>query len=172
MEDKMIIDLYMNRSEDAIIETSNKYGKLCKHIAYNILGNYADAEECENDTYIAIWNAIPPTIPKIFSAFLGRIVRNISLNRYEYNKASKRNNEFDVILNELEECIATKDTVESIYEAGEVAAYIDEFLETLKSETRIIFVRRYWYSDSVKEIALKMKFSEGKIKTVLFRLRN
>ena len=123
-------------------------------------------------TYIAIWNAIPPTIPKIFSAFLGRIVRNISLNRYEYNKASKRNNEFDLILNELEECIATKDTVESIYEAGEVSTYIDEFLETLKAENRIIFVRRYWYSDSIKEIAVKMKISEGKIKTVLFRTRN
>lgn len=171
MEDSQIIELYWQRSESAITETSNKYGRLCRNIAMNILGNYSDAEECENDTYIAVWNAIPPTRPNIFSAFLSRIVRNISINRYEYNRARKRNSEYDLILSELEECISTGQSVEDSYAAGEISAYIDEFLKEQKQETRVIFVRRYWYADSVKEIAYRMKITESKVKTVLFRTR-
>lgn len=171
MEDNQIIELYWNRSENAIAETSVKYGKLLRKIAMNIVGNYSDAEECENDTYVAAWNAIPPTRPNILSAFLGKIARNIALNRYEYNKAQKRNNEFDLVLSELEECIASKSTVEAAVEEGVVASMLDEFLEGLKKETRVIFVRRYWYSDSVKDIAKRMQISESKVKTVLFRTR-
>ncbi len=171
MEDNQIIELYWLRSENAIAETSAKYGKLLRKIAMNIVGNYSDAEECENDTYIATWNAIPPTRPNILSAFLGKIARNIALNRYEYNKAQKRNNEFDLVLSELEECIASKSTVEDAVEEGEVASMLDDFLEGLKKETRVIFVRRYWYSDSVKDIAKRMQISESKVKTVLFRTR-
>lgn len=171
MEDSRIVELYWNRSENAISETSHKYGRLCRRIAMNIVGNYADAEECENDTYIAIWNAIPPTRPNVFSAFLSRIARNIALNRYEYNKAKKRNNEFDLILSELEECIATKNTVEDCFEEGAVASMLDDFLANLKQETRVIFVRRYWYSDPVKDIAKRLQISESKVKTVLFRTR-
>lgn len=171
MEDNQIIELYWQRSESAITETSHKYGKLCRHIAMNIVGNFLDAEECENDTYIAVWNAIPPTRPNIFSAFLSRIARNIALNRYEYNKAQKRNNEFDLILSELEECIADQNTVEKAYEDGAVSRMIDEFLADLSKEKRIIFVRRYWYSDAVKDIAKRMQISESKVKTVLFRTR-
>lgn len=172
MEDSQIIDLYWQRSENAIAETSAKYGKLLRKIALNIVGNFSDAEECENDTYVATWNAIPPTRPNILSAFLGKIARNIALNRYEYNKAQKRNNEFDLVLSELEECIASKSTVEESVEEGLVASMLDEFLEGLKKETRVIFVRRYWYSDSVKDIAKRMQISESKVKTVLFRTRN
>ncbi len=172
MEDHQIIELYWQRSENAIAETSNKYGNLLRKIALNIVGNYSDAEECENDTYIATWNAIPPTRPNILSAFLGKIARNIALNRYEYNKAQKRNNEFDLVLSELEECIAGKSSVEEAVEEGAVAAMLDDFLEGLKKETRIIFVRRYWYSDSVKDIAKRMQISESKVKTVLFRTRS
>ena len=98
MEDSQIIELYWQRSENAIAETSNKYGKLVRKIALNIVGNFSDAEECENDTYVSTWNAIPPTRPNILSAFLGKIARNIALNRYEYNKAQKRNSEFDLVL--------------------------------------------------------------------------
>lgn len=171
MEDSQIIELYWQRSENAIAETSNKYGKLVRKIALNIVGNFSDAEECENDTYVSTWNAIPPTRPNILSAFLGKIARNIALNRYEYNKAQKRNSEFDLVLSELEECIASKSTVEDAVEEGVVATMLDEFLEGLKKETRIIFVRRYWYSDSVKDIAKRMQISESKVKTVLFRTR-
>lgn len=171
MEDSQIIDLYWQRSEAAITETSKKYGKLCRHIALNIVGNYSDAEECENDTYVATWNAIPPTRPNIFSAFLSKIARNIALNRYEYNKAQKRNNEFDLILSELEECIAGKSTVEEAYEEGVIASMLDDFLESLSQEKRVIFVRRYWYSDAVKDIAKRLQISESKVKTVLFRTR-
>lgn len=171
MEDSQIIELYWQRSEAAITETSQKYGRLCRRIAMNIVGNFSDAEECENDTYIAAWNAIPPTRPNVFSAFLSKITRNIALNRYEYNKAQKRNNEFDLILSELEECIAGKNTVEDAYEEGVIAAMLDEFLETLSKEKRVIFVRRYWYSDAVKDIAKRMQISESKVKTVLFRTR-
>ena len=172
MEDSQIIELYWQRSENAISETAKKYGKLCRHIAMNILGNYSDAEECENDTYVATWNAIPPTRPNVFSAFLTKIARNLALNRYEYNKAQKRNNEFDLVLDELEECIAGKSTVEAAYEAGQLSAVLDEFLEKLSKDKRVIFVRRYWYSDSVKDIAKRLQISESKVKTTLFRTRN
>ncbi|MBQ6695482.1 MAG: sigma-70 family RNA polymerase sigma factor [Lachnospiraceae bacterium] len=171
MEDSQIIELYWQRSENAIAETSKKYGKLCRHIAMNIIGNFSDAEECENDTYVAVWNAIPPTRPQIFSAFISKIARNIALNRYEYNKAQKRNNQFDMVLSELEECLACKQTVEDAVEEKEVASVLDGFLEGLSKEKRVIFVRRYWYSDSVKEIAKRMQISESKVKTVLFRTR-
>jgi len=171
MEDSQIIELYWQRSESAIEETSHKYGKLCRHIALNIVGNFSDAEECENDTYIAAWNAIPPTRPNSLSAFLSKITRNIALNRYEYNKAQKRNHEFDLILSELEECIAAPKTVEQAYEEGMVAELIDDFLAGLSKEKRVIFVRRYWYSDPVKDIAKRMKISESKVKTSLFRTR-
>lgn len=172
MEDSQIIELYWNRSESAISETSNKYGRLLRNIALNILGNYSDAEECENDTYVAAWNNIPPTRPNVFSAFLSRIVRNISINRYEYNRAKKRNGEYDLILSELEECIAADTSVEDDYAAGEISGYIDDFLKSQKQEVRVIFVRRYWYADSVKDIAERMRITESKVKTVLFRTRS
>ena len=171
MEDSQIIELYWPRAGHAITETSNKYSRLLLSISLNILGNYSDAEECENDTYVAVWNTIPPTRPNIFSAFLSKIVRNISINRYEYNRAKKRNSEYDLILSELEECTASTMSVEESYAAGEISAYIDDFLKTQKQETRVIFVRRYWYADPVKDIAQRMKISESKVKTVLFRTR-
>lgn len=171
MEDNQIIELYWQRSENAIAETSNKYSRLLLSISLNILGDYSDAEECENDTYVAAWNAIPPTRPNVFSAFLSKIIRNISINRYEYNKAKKRNNEYDLILSELEECVASSMLVEDCYAAGEISELINDFLKTQKQETRVIFVRRYWYADSVKDIANRMKISESKVKTVLFRVR-
>ena len=171
MEDSQIIELFWQRSEDAIAQTAKKYGRLCRKIALNIVGNYEDAQECENDTYVAAWNAIPPTRPNVLSAFLSRIARNIALNRYEYNKAQKRNNEFDLVLSELEECIAGKSSVEDAYEEGVVAKILDDFLAGLSKEKRVIFVRRYWYSDAVKDIAKRMQISESKVKTVLFRTR-
>lgn len=172
MEDSQIIDLYFLRSEQAIAETKAKYSRLLMHIAMNILGNPADAEECENDTYMSAWNAIPPTRPNVFSAFLSRINRNLALNRYEYNRAKKRDQGMELVLSELEECIADKKSVEQSVEEGVLVEIIEEFLDGLKQEQRIIFVRRYWYSDPVKEIAGRMRISESKVKTTLFRTRN
>lgn len=171
MEDSKIIDLYFERSEEAITRTAEKYGRLCRSIAMRIVGSYEDAQECENDTYVAAWNAMPPTRPNILSAFLSRISRNIALNRYEYNKAGKRNRQFDLVLEELEECLAASDSVEDTYIAGEVAGMINDFLGKMKAETRIMFVRRYYYADSVKEIAKRLAVSESKVKTTLFRVR-
>ncbi len=171
MEDSKIIDLYFERSEEAITRTAEKYGRLCRSIALRVVGSYEVAHGGENDTYVAVWNSIPPTRPNIFSAFLSRISRNIALNRYEYNRAGKRNSQFDLVLEELEECLASPCSVEDSYIAGEIAGMINEFLEKLKAETRVIFVRRYYYADSVKEIAQRLGVGESKVKTTLFRVR-
>ncbi len=171
MEDDKIIDLYWKRMEVAIEETSLKYGSYCRTIAYNILSNHEDAEESENDTYTALWKTIPPKRPVNLKAFIGRVVRNLSLTKYDYNVARKRNSSFTVILSELEECLAATETVESQYEKGEIVKYISEFLRTLKKEQRQMFVRRYWYSDSIATIATQFGMSESKVKSMLFRIR-
>lgn len=172
MEDQGIVHLYLQRSQQAIVETKNKYGAYCKGIARNILSNYADIEECENDTYLAAWNAIPPNMPRKFSVFLGRIARNIALDKHGFNTAKKRNREFEVILTELEGCVASTDTVETEYEAGEIANAINQFLYAVDEQTRNIFIRRYWYSDSIENLALRFDMSSSKVKSILFRTRN
>ena len=171
LSDDCIIDLYFDRSEDAITETSNKYGGYVKKIAMNILGDFEDAMECENDAYLALWNTIPPNRPESFLAFLGKIVRNIALGKFEYKSAQKRNQKLCVILDELEECIGTKESVEDEILTGELTRMINSFLEDLKENRRIMFVKRYWYGMSVKTIAEEMDISESKVKTTLFRIR-
>lgn len=172
MEDEKIVDLFWERSESAIIETEKKYGQYCKTIAINILGNSEDAKECENDAYHALWNTIPPNRPSVLKAYLGRILRNIAIDKYDYNTAQKRNSKFDLILSELEECIVSPANVELQYEQGEIAKRISEFLWTIDKENRIVFVRRYWYSDSIASIAAQFGMSESKVKSMLFRMRN
>ncbi|MFR7654896.1 RNA polymerase sigma factor, partial [Monoglobus pectinilyticus] len=130
MDDKKIIDLYFNRDESAIPETSSKYGRLINSIAYNILKNITDSEECENDTYYAAWNQIPPQKPRCLPAFLGRITRNIALNKYDYYSAAMRNREFETELSELENILSGGETPEEKYEAREVAEFISHFLKT------------------------------------------
>lgn len=171
MEDKDIIALYFNRSEEAVRETSVKYGHFLQSLSYRILHNREDAEECENDTLTVAWNTIPPTRPDSLPAYLGRIARNLSLDRYDYYKAGKRNREMDVLFSELEDCLSAGNQVEEAFEAGELAGMINDFLRSSKREAREIFVRRYWYADSLKTIASSCKISEGKVKTVLFRMR-
>jgi RNA polymerase sigma factor (sigma-70 family) len=170
VDDEMIVNLYWERSESAISETSKKYGAYCRTIAYNILADCLDAQECENDTYAAAWNTIPPTRPKILKSFLGRLTRNIALDRYDYNKAQKRNNEFDVLLSELGDCIATQDT-EPKYETGYIAKHISDFLRGIDTKNRLVFIRRYWYSDSINDISVRFGMSVSKTKSVLFRTR-
>jgi RNA polymerase sigma factor (sigma-70 family) len=172
VQDDDIIQLLWERSEAAVSELSDKFGHFCYTIAFNILSNYQDAEECVNDTYMRAWNAIPPTRPRWLPAFLGRIARNIALDRYDYNTAKKRNGQFDLILSELEECISSPADVEQQYAEGEIAAHINTFLHRMNGQDRNIFLRRYWYSDSIADIAGRFGISESKVKSMLFRTRN
>lgn len=172
MEDNQIIDLYWQRDQQAISETSGRYGGYLRRIAHNILENHADAEECENDTYVAAWNAMPPTRPGKLSAFLGRIVRNIALDLWDHNRAAKRNGQFDLILSELSELVASREDVEASYAEGEVAALISRFLRGIDADSRLVFVRRYWHSDSIRDLAKRMGMGESRVKSMLFRTRN
>ena len=172
VDDDMIVDLYWEHSEAAISETSKKHGVYCHVIAYNVLANFRDAEECVNDTYMSTWNAIPPTRPRMLKSFLGRLARNIALDKFDYNTAQKRNGEFDDILSEIGELSSLQDDVESQYAAGKVAKIISEFLRSMDMDSRVVFVRRYWHSDSIKDISTRFRMSESKIKSMLFRTRN
>jgi len=172
MDDAKIVQLYLNRDEHAIPITANKYGNYCTTIAKNILGNHEDAEECVNDTYLNTWNSIPPHRPKILSTFLGKIVRNLAFNRYKYNTANKRGGgEIALVLDELADYVSGKDNVEQAYEHKELVAVINDFLGTLPAEKRKIFVRRYWYTDSITNIAAHYGMSNSAVSMMLNRLR-
>ena len=173
MDDTAILDLYLERSESAISETAKHYGPFCSAIAMNILQIKEDAEECVNDTYLKAWNAIPPQRPSVFSSFLGRITRNLSLDRYKARKTQKRSgDETALLLSELDECIRSDSNVEDEIEAEAVAKMIDEFLSGIAKDDRLLFVRRYWYADSIARIAARFAVGESKVKTSLFRMRN
>ena len=173
MNDKDIIQLYLNRDQRALSATAKKYGKYCTSIAKNILGNNEDAEECVNDTYLSTWNSIPPTIPTILSAFLGKITRNLAFNKYKHNHVMKRGNgEIAVVLDELAECVSGVDDVEQEIDRRELVATINSFLETLPPKKRNIFICRYWYSDSVSSIARRYEMTESNVSVTLNRLRS
>ena len=173
MNDKDLIRLYFDRDQRALSVTAKKYGKYCTSIAKNILGNNEDAEECVNDTYLSTWNSIPPTKPTILSAFLGKITRNLALNRYKHNHVMKRGNgEFAVVLDELAECVSGSEDVEQEIDRRELAAAINSFLDTLSSKKRNIFICRYWYSDSISAIARRYKMTESNVSVTLNRLRS
>lgn len=171
MEDDKIIDLYWERSEAAITETEKKFGNYCKSIAYHILSNNEDADECVNDTYLALWNTIPPSKPDRLTAFIGRITRNIAFDKYDFNTAQKRNGKFDLILSELGDCITSPDNVESQYLAKQTAKEISNFLRSIDYGSRNVFIRRYWYAESIAEVAERFHMSESKVKSMLFRTR-
>ena len=172
MEDSKIVELYWQRNEEAIAETASKYGRYCGTIAYNILRSSEDAEECVNDTYMRAWNAIPPHRPNRLSTFLGKITRNLALNKYKgYNAKKRGEGQTDLILSELEACISTSDHVEGIIDELAVVEAINSFLSGLTKMNRAIFVRRYWYMDSVKDIADRLAMSENRIALKLFRMR-
>jgi len=172
MEDSKIIDLYWKRSETAITESSNKYGKYCKSISYNILHNLEDALECVNDTWLAAWNNMPPQKPNILSAFLGKITRNLSINRYKAYTTQKRGgNQMDLALSELEECISGSDPIAEAIDQMTLTTAIDSFLHNQTQERRMIFVRRYWYLSTIEEIARDYGMSLSKTTSLLFRMR-
>jgi len=173
LEDQEIIQLYWNRSENALVLSNKKYGKYCFTIAWNILYNKEDSDECVNDTFFHAWNAIPPQRPGVLKAFLGKITRNLALNRYDANHTLKRGEgQVAACLDELAECIADNTNTEEVVEGMALTECINSFLETLKEDERKIFVRRYWYVSSVSEIASDYLYSESKVKMVLLRTRN
>ena len=172
MEDSKIIELYFARSENAIPETEKKYGAYCKTVAKNILGNEEDAEECLNDTYLAAWNSIPPAVPEKLSLFLGKITRNLSLNRYRKNKTEKRGGGFSpAVFEEMEEVVSGSDDLEKNFEKREILAAVNEFLGTLSEEKRSIFICRYWYFDSMEDMAKRFGKKESGIYSSLERNR-
>lgn len=171
MEDRRIIELFYERSEQAVFELSEKYGKLCLKIAQNILGDPRDAEECVNEAYLGVWNSIPPQTPDQLSAYLCRIVRNTALKRYRANTAAKRNSAFDLSYEELEDCIPVN-TIEDVEEAQELSEAIDRFLETLDPVNRAVFMRRYWFFDTISDIAEAFGITEHNVNVRLSRTRN
>ncbi|WP_418419047.1 RNA polymerase sigma factor [Blautia sp.] len=173
MEDTDIIELFLNRSEEAIRQTDIKYSKLCFGIAWNILLNKEDSEECVNDTWLITWNEIPPKIPKILSAFVGKITRNQAIDCLRRKNAFKRVDTHMADINgELERLEETVQySLEHNIKRQEILDILDEFLKGLKEEDRDIFVRRYWYMDDIKEISRRHSVSESKVKSSLFRSR-
>ena len=172
MEDGKIVELYFERNESAIERTSEKFGKRLRAVSNGIVKDIETAEECENDTYLEAWNIIPPNEPKTYLyAFLARIIRNISLNCCRKKNALKRNAFVCELSAEMEECIPSPDDMDCRIDDMVFAEIINKFLSELDAEKRKIFVRRYWYMDSVTEISEKLLLSESKVKTSLFRTR-
>ncbi len=171
MDDFAVIDLFFMRDENALKETRRKYGDFIRYIALNITGFMTDAEECENDTYLKLWNSIPPERPEFFKAYIGKIVRNCALSCYRKNKAAKRDGGIAVLLDELSECIPSSVNVEEEYYGKELSELLNNFLKTLPEEDRAVFIRRYYYGESVKAIAEKNAASPSKISSELFRIR-
>lgn len=171
MDDEKIIEMFFARSEQAIKELDIKYGKLCHKLAYNILGSRSDAEECVNDAYLGAWNAIPPAEPNPLQAYICKIVRNISLKLYYKREAAKRNSTYDIAMSEIEEVLPSPNTVEDEIEARELARIIEDFLETMTAENRVIFMLRYAYSDTYADIAKKVGLTEKNVSVRLSRIR-
>jgi len=172
VDDARIVELYWDRSETAVVETQKKYGRYCFSIAYNILFSEQDAVECVNDAYINAWRSIPPHKPSCLRTFLGRLTRNISLNRYNRNRAQKRYANTELALDELAEVIPDPNSEAVESDNMVLKEAINGFLETLPKKTRIIFVRRYWYLSPIKNIADAFGLSESNVKSILFRTRS
>lgn len=170
MEDSEIVRLYLARDEAAVRATDEKYGRLCKSVARSILSCPEDAEECVNDSYVAVWNAIPPTLPSSFPAYLCKTVRNLSLKRLEYLSREKRSQSVLVSLDELES-ILPDEAAEKIDESG-LAELISTFLHSQKESVRLVFVRKYYFFDSIEAIADRYSFTPSKVKNMLFRTRS
>lgn len=172
MTDKEIINLYWKRSENAIVETDKKYGSYCYSLSYNILSNKEDAEECLNDTYMKTWNTIPPTRPMHFMAFLGKVIRNISLNLLKKNNAKKRGSDIiKTVSDELEDCIPDSSNVEDQIDYRILIECINTFLSKQPSNKANIFVRRYWYMDTIPSISQRFGMNENTVSSILFRMR-
>lgn len=170
MDDKQIVQLLFARAEGAIEALASKFGATLERIAMNILGNHEDAEESTNDTYFALWNAIPPQKPEPLTPYVYRTGRNVALKHLSYEKAQKRCSAYDVSLEELAQCLPGEN-MEQILDARAVGKAIDVFLENQSRENRYIFMRRYWYGDSIRQIASALKMHDNAVSVRLNRLR-
>ena len=171
MTDTEIINLFFERSEQAITELDKKHGNAVARVARNILGNTQDAEECVNDTYLGTWNAIPPHKPSPLRTFVCKIARNLATKKCHSITADKRNSQYDLALDELEDYLTDSDSVEKAYEAQELKEAINGFIATLSYSDRFIFMRRYWYSDPVQDIAKMAHSTNNSVTVRLFRIR-
>ena len=171
MEDKEIIGMFRDRNHDAITEIQKKYGKLCFQIGKNITGSLEDAEEIENETYLGLWNRIPPERPEYLKSFVCRIAKNLSIDRVRYHQAEKRKRGNEIPVEEVSDILSGVDTPENVYEQKELAELISEFLREQKPEVRKMFLRRYWFYDSIGDIATNFGVSESKVKVTLHRVR-
>ena len=170
MDDKQIVNLFLERNEDAIKETEKKYSRYCSFIASNVLVSKEDCEECVNDTYLRAWNSIPPNKPSNLKAFLGKITRNLALDRLDHNTAQKRSTDAQLVYDEIAECIPDTSGTELTEELALKTA-LNKFLGSLKQEKRIIFLQRYWYLSSIKDVAQNNGLTENNVKIILMRLR-
>lgn len=171
MDDEQIIALFFERSEEAIYALELKYGRLCRTIARNILGDPADEEECLNDTWLAVWNAIPPEHPRSLVSYVCRIARNRAVTKHREASAMKRDNSYDIALDELGESLPARETVDSRVDAAALTEAINRFLEGRNKDERRIFLLRYWYSESIEEIAERCKLTKRQVSNKLYRLR-
>lgn len=171
MNDDQILDLYWSRNEAAIAETEKAYGNKLSGLAYRILQNSEDSQECVNDTYLKAWQAIPPQRPVYFFAWLAKICRHFALGRLDWNNAAKRKAEVVQLTSEMELCIPDSSRDRAL-DGQEIGQLLNEFLAVTPKESRMIFLRRYWYADSVAEIAARFGIGESKVKTSLHRTRN
>ena len=171
MEDQQIIAMYLERDEHAIEETAAKYGRLCLTVASNLLASPEDANECVNDTYLAVWNTIPPEEPASLTAYICRITRNLAMKRLRLANAAKRTASAEISIHELEGMLPDA-RIDPHIDAAELGRQINAFLHTEKPDARNVFVRKYWFFDSVSDIARRYGYSENKVKSMLFRTRN
>ena len=171
MEDDKIIELFFERSEQAIRALDMKYGKICRSLSYNIVNSREDAEECVSDAYLGAWNAIPPARPDPLLSYIAKIVRNLSLKLYWKKEAAKRGGHYTMALEEIEGCIAGQNTAEDELDARELARILGEFLDALTVENRVIFLRRYWFADSCRDIAELVGLTEKNVSVRLSRTR-
>ncbi len=172
MEDKDIIDLYLSRDEQALEKTAEKYGHYLFTIAMNVLLSREDSEECVNDAYLSAWSSIPPNQPKLFSAYLANLVRNAAISLYRKKHSEKRiGSQYELSLEELSEVIPGQESVEKAVESAELSGIISRFLKTVGRDARNVFLLRYYYHDSVNEIAVSTGFTAAKVKVLLHRTR-
>lgn len=172
MKDIEIVELYWNRDETAITATANTYSSYCYSIAYNILNNKEDAEECINDTWLGAWNSIPPQRPEQLSTYLGKLTRNFALNRYKLQNAQKRcANQVALALSELDGCIPSQQNIEQVLDEMALVSALNKFLYAQPRTERNIFVGRYWYLYSIRELAEGYRMRESKVTSLLYRMR-
>ena len=171
VEDSAIVGLYWARNQQAILESDQKYGELCRGLSTNILENFEDAEECVNDTWIRAWNTMPPQRPGSLRAYFCRIVRNLSIDRWRADRAKKRGEGLELLLGELEDCIPSPGDVEEETENRELLDLLEKWLQELSPEDRDAFLRRYWYGSRVDQLACRHKCTPGQMSQRLFRLR-